>query len=452
MDQERWYLDWYDRTVRYAKRYLDPTRKIAITANPSYLATFDGQVAVLTAAPLLSRMTPFVILSFPDVSILPSLPWAGRSLHEIALTSMKAANPFGGYAVSEIEDGDFLFHLGPNGSDFVVHGAGWNAFVGPAPSPLPMAEQTTGIGAALAVILAAAHLFRNPFAAFAESFVCNAYHWREAVAESPTLGRDVPLGHVFVAGLGSVGSSALYFLSLVTRDFSATLVDMDKVEVKNITRSPIFSAEDARLDRAKVTSVEAFLRSAGVANVRADPVALDASHCWTERQSGTPDILVAAANERNVRYHIETAYPPIQIYATTGNNWQTTLITHIPGDQTCSLCLFPPEPTYAPMACATDTVAPTPAQPHEQVDAALPFLSFIAGLMTAAEILKLTLPEYSVARNKTSLYLRDRPILLQTPIVHRQGCMCETRSRSVHSAMTEGSLFAGRSLFSLGTR
>ncbi len=453
MDQKHWYLEWYDRTVRYAQRTLDPVRTVAITASTPYLTTFDGQVAVLTAASLLARMTPAVVLSFPDVTLLPELPWAGRSLHAVALAEMKAANPHAGYAIRSTEEGDFHFHLGPDGADFVVHGAGWNAYVGPAPSPLFAVDETNGMGAALAVILASAHLFRDPFAPFAVPFVCNTFDWQEVAAtRMPAFRRDRSLGHIFVAGLGSVGSSALYFLSLVTRNFSATLVDMDKVTIANITRSPIFSAEDARLEVAKVASVGTFLRNAGVTNVRADPVALDESRFWTDRQAGTPDLVIAAANERNVRYHIEMAYPPIQVYATTGNNWQTTLIKHVPGDDTCSLCLFPPDPTSAPMACGTDGAARQPIQAGEQVDAALPFLSFAAGLMTASEIVKLAIPELPVIRNRVSLCLRDRPTMLQAPIAHRSGCTCEARSRTVHFAMTDGSLFAKRSLFGIGAQ
>lgn len=446
MDQEQWNIEWYDRTLRYAQRYLDPARTIAVTAAPSYLASVDGQVAVLTAASLLSRMTPSVVLSFPDTAILPELPWAGRSLRETALASMRAANPFAGYAVRDLKDGDFRFHIGPAEAEFIVHGSGWNAYVGPAPSPIPDAAHTNGMGAALAVVIAAAHLFRVPFAPFAVPFLCNAFDWREeATIAAPVAITGALLGHVFAVGLGSVGSAALYFLTMATRNFRATLVDMDRVKVKNITRSPIFSAEDARLDLPKVSSVAAFLKGAGVHDVEHDPVKLNESALWRDRNSGTPDVVISAANEFNVRYHIEMGYPPIQVYATTGKNWQTTLLRHLPGDAACSLCVFPPDPSSLPMACATD--GDGAAEAPDQVDAALPFLSFAAGLMTAAEILKLGVENYDATRHKITLNLRAEAAIAKSPLQHRRGCTCETRSRSVHRTMVDGSRYEGFSRF-----
>ena len=196
----------------------------------------------------------------------------------------------------------------------------------------------------------------------------------------------------------------------------------------NLTRSPVFSAEDARLEIPKVVSVEAFLRKAGVQHVSAEAVALHASSIWCDRPPGSPDIVVSAANEFNVRYHIEMGYPPIQVYATTGKNWQATLLRHVPGDESCSMCMFPPDPTSRPMECATDSAIV--ADGSEQVDAALPFLSFAAGLMTAAEILKLGTKDYVVPKDKVSLNMRSETTLVKSPQRHRKGCACEIQKQS----------------------
>src|SRR3546814_7450791 len=63
---------------------------------------------------------------------------------------------------------------------------------------------------------------------------------------------------------------------------------------------------------------------------------------------------------------------------------------HVPLQGPCSLCLFPDSGPVALTACATGKVV-SPVN-GKRIDAALPFLSFAAGLMTAAEILKLALP------------------------------------------------------------
>src|SRR5205807_10596227 len=103
-----------------------------------------------------------------------------------------------------------------------------------------------------------------------------------------------------------------------------------------------------------------------------------------------------AANEDNVRFQIESDMPPVQVYGTTGKNWQASVVRHIPMRDPCSLCLFPDRGPELAMACATGTVV-SPVD-GKQVDAAQPFISFAAGLMAAAEILKLGLRGYPFAK------------------------------------------------------
>ena len=213
MDKEQWYIEWYDRTIRYAQRRLDPSTPIALTADKSFIQSIDGQIAVLTASNILSRMSPSVVLAFPDVGIVSCLPWSNMSLHQAALSGMRAANPHAHYPVRDLDPGDFRFHVGPCGAEYLVHGTGWNAYVGPGPSPLVDVSETNGIGAALAVIIGAGQLFRAPFASFAEPVVCNAFDWEITASTSPAKA-NIPIGELFAVGLGSVGSAALYFLTL----------------------------------------------------------------------------------------------------------------------------------------------------------------------------------------------------------------------------------------------
>jgi hypothetical protein len=443
MDQEQFCDLLNDRLRRYGASPLDPEQTITITASPDYLAGYDGQVAALVAGNLLGRLSPSVQIGYADIPIHPRLPWAGRSLVRHVVDGMTAANPFGTFGARPLTPGDYRFHLGSDGSEAIVHGAGWNAYIGPTPSPLVPIRSDVGIGAALAVVLGAAHLFRTRFGAVIDSFACNAWDWTgtpKGVDFSPV---GTSLGHVMTAGLGSVGSAANYFLALATRDFRASLIDHDHVGVSNITRSPIFDDAHAKIAVAKVDAVAAFLRGAGVETVIVDPVPLHVSELWKSREVGTPDVLISAANEFNVRYHIEMGFPPIQLYATTGRNWQSTLMRHAPGAKSCSLCVFPPDEEFAPTACATDGSATSRAVVEEKrTDAALPFLSFAAGLMTAAEVLKLTAPNYPFSTERVMLGLKGQPLLVGTPIPHRTGCLCESRNKVVHRATIAGSRYA----------
>lgn len=443
MDQQEFYDRLNDRMRRYGASPLDPTQVITITAEPGYLASYDGQVGALVACNLLGRLSPSVQLGFTDVPIHPRLPWASRSLVKYALEGMTAANPFGNYRAQQLIAGDVRFHLGPDGYEAIVAGCGWNAYIGPAPSPLPPIKSDVGIGAALAVVLGAAHLFRTRFGAMTDPFACNAWDWTDVPHPADFSPVGIALGHVMTAGLGSVGSAANYFLALATRDFRASLIDPDGVGIHNITRSPVFTDAHAKIDLAKVEAVAAFLRGAGAGHVAVDPVPLHESTLWNSRETGSTDVLISAANEFNVRYHIEMGFPPIQLYATTGRNWQTTLMRHLPGGNACSLCVFPPDENFAPMACATDGfTAPHPVIDENRTDAALPFLSFAAGLMTAAEVLKLSAPGYPFSAERVMFGLKSQPLLAGTPIPHRTGCLCAGRQKRVHEAAIAGSRYS----------
>jgi hypothetical protein len=157
MDKQDWYDQRDDRTLRYGARRLDHARRIALSATPDYLRRYDGQVAAIVAANLLSRMTPSVAISFSDVELHPALPWRG-SLHEFLLAQMHAADPYGSFMARNRTPSDFCFHLGPGIAANVAHGTGWNAYIGPGPSPLPAGDDLNCVGASLAVILLSAPL------------------------------------------------------------------------------------------------------------------------------------------------------------------------------------------------------------------------------------------------------------------------------------------------------
>lgn len=440
MKEEQWRNERDDRTLLYAKRRLDPNRWTALTAPFSHVERYDCQVWLLTAANLLSRMSPSVALSFPDTPVHPALPWTNGSLHNLILSQMRAADPFGKYEVRPIAMTDYRMHFGPEGAHSnIIHGSGWNTYLGPSPSPLPESEDTNPFGPAFAAVVAASQLFVHDFSPPKTPITMNALTWREELAPAnPPVPQEV-LGDIWVVGAGSVGTASLYFLVLANRPFRSMLIDMDRVKRWNLNRSPIFSEAD--VGQYKVDVAKAFLEQAGITDVKTQTAPLHEVEAWSSRRPGTPDVMISAANEQNVRYHIESMCPPVQLYGTTGRNWQFSLIRHIPLVEACSCCLFPPDAPSAPMACAT--VPPNPEDTdQEQADAALPFLSFGAGLMTAADILKLSLPGYPFTPNNVSLATRPKPRLSAFHLPQQQNCICRQRSEGVHRKMIKDNRYA----------
>ena len=67
------------RTNIYGRgaRPLDPWRWITLTIDPAYAESCAGQMALLTAANLIGRMTPSVAIDLPEnIKVRDPLPWA----------------------------------------------------------------------------------------------------------------------------------------------------------------------------------------------------------------------------------------------------------------------------------------------------------------------------------------------------------------------------------------
>ena len=443
MNEQNWRKERDSRSLRYAGRVLNPEDWITLRADQCYAERYDGQVAILTAANLLGRMSPAVALDIPSVPLVAPLSWVGPTLPEVLLDLLRRADPYGKFCRRSPRKNDYVIHLGRTSpTDLVVHGSGWNCYCGPSPSPLADDQTVNPVGPALAAIFAASEAFRTNLAAPPEKTLLNALNWQFAALEPDFAPLSLPqptLGTLWTVGAGSVGTAILYFLSLATQDFSSGVFDMDTVKIHNLDRSPLFTADDVQ--KKKVVVTERYLNQAGIKTIQAEPHALDESELWRSRDQGTPDVLIAAANERNVREFIENDFPPVQIYGTTGRNWQATVIRHVPLHDPCSVCLFPAT-SHEPTACATGGVTVERENGKKQVDAALPFLSFAAGAMAAAEILKLGLPGYPFTPNRVTLntYPAPRPVL--APLSIRENCLCRRRSTSVHRKMIEGTRFS----------
>ncbi len=437
-----WLNERNDRSLRYAGRVLPPQLPILLRLPGESAASYDSQVSVIVAATLLSRMTPAVAFDVPAVDIAAPLPWAGINLRDRLCEVAFAADPGGAFEARGARDGDYVLTFGKEQSAAIVHGAGWNAFVGPGSSPLPDDVAPNPIGPALASVVGVARLFALQMKPMDGPHLLNAFNWKNEILQGNIhydLTRD--LGSIWTIGTGSVGTAALYFLTLATQRFSSVLFDLDFVKIHNLDRSPIFTARDANLETRKVHSTEAYLRSVGVRDVTPVPEPLDKSNIWLSRRAGTPDLVIAAANERDVRSLIERSAPPLQIYGTTGANWEASVIRHVPFVDACSCCLFPPNIQELPTVCASaEMAAPTG---EETVDAALPFLSFAAGLMAAAEILKTTLPGYPFSPNRTTLYTHPKvmPRVVSSRMAFRTNCICGSRLASVHHKMIAGTKF-----------
>ena len=446
MQEQQYDERWSDRATRYPDSTPLPAGvTVHITVDPAYAKTYAGQVAAVTAASILGRMAKSVAIKVPPEPVSHLLPWKGETLNEVVSQTLADTHQYGQYVSREAEPGDLRVFIGPDGEGIVVHGIGWDAYSGTGNSPLDSQDDQNPFGAAFAAIMAAARIQIEPEAEEFAPITVDTYMWRTGIQSQPrpTKPTEFEVGQLWCVGVGSVGSCALYFLSLATRNFHAVLVDRDNVKVENVTRSALFTWQDAAQETPKVQVSERWLEQAGVREITAHNAWLhELSKEWEDRRQGTPDVLISAANEYNVRSTIETYFPPVQIYATTGKSWQATLLRHVPMKGLCSLCVPGSQRISAQPLCAT---GPSVDETAHEDDVALPFLSYAAGLMTAAEIAKLAITGKEITVNRVFFQPRDPDVFQALALPKKQGCMCQRREKVQYRNAIEGSRFSGLS-------
>ena len=443
MQEQQYDQRWSDRSARYPDSTpLAAGLTVHITVDPAYAKTYAGQVAAVTAASILGRMAKSVAIHVPPEPVSHLLPWKGETLNEAVRQTLADTHQYGQYVSREAEQGDLRVFIGPDGEGIVVHGIGWDAYSGTGNSPLDSQDNQNPFGAAFAAIMAAARIQLCPEAKEFAPITVDTYTWSTCIQSHPrpTKPTGFEVGQLWCVGVGSVGSCALFFLSLATQNFHAVLVDRDNVEVENVTRSALFTWQDASLGIRKVQVSERWLHRTGVREITTHNVWLhELSKEWMQRPQGTPDILISAANEKNVRSTIENYLPPVQIYATTGKSWQAILYRHIPMKEPCSLCVPGSQKISAPPICAT---GPSVYETAHEDDVALPFLSYAAGLMAAAEIAKLSITGKETTANRVLFQPRDPDVFQSLALPIKQGCMCQTRDNALYRTLMEGSRFA----------
>lgn len=214
--------------------------------------------------------------------------------------------------------------------------------------------------------------------------------------QEPGVPSAVNLGTVELAGVGSIGSALLYVLDMLPVQAELALIDHDIVEFENLNRSPIFTAADADVgDRTKVAVGEQYLAAHDSISVQAFPERYGATQA---QDSLYPDIVLPEVDDDRAREDIQYSRPPLMIETTT-NGTAVNVRRQIPIQEACLLCHFPPDETSYSPACAmaeVDTQGATADNENggESGDAALPFVSCLAGVLLAGELMKTQYDDY----------------------------------------------------------
>jgi len=444
-----------DRTRRYlGGRFFDAVR-IGVAISEEVAQTYSGQVLALSVANLLSRFCRHVSLIIPAVSLHPLLVRSGMTtLLDRIHAEMHGANPFGDfeYCNSFGRGIDYLLQLGTpevgaSHPDLVVDGDGWIAFIGQnSESPFAGHNGLNPIGPTAAACLAIADIFkvftyvRADFRIRERLLSLFDFASADMTLAPPISPAMIQLGSAQMIGVGSVGSAILYLLSLMPVKGRIDLIDHQKVEWVNLDRSAIFMTSD--LDRPKVDVGKEWLINSGV-QVATYPMTFSEFTKINGRGKPAPDLILLLANEDNVYTVLQNNFPPLVIYGTTTSGWGVNLGRHIPLQGECVLCRYPNHavPSYR---CSTTEIV---SSEHERVDASLPFLSLMAGVLATAELLKAQMDGYPFHGNFAYLDLMGPLERIEVAQRNKQAdCMCSQQSPKIYRQCIKNSRWARLSI------
>ncbi len=450
--------EFYDRSQDRTRRYLGgeffESARVALTMSPEIARSYSGQVLALSTANLLSRFCRHAYIAIPDVSLHPYLvrPAATTLLKRIE-QEMRGANPFAEYQYGDsfARGADYTLQLGDTeiaglDADLVADADGWNAFIGhEATSSFSNHSSLNPIGPVAAACLAVADVFKvftNAPASYrikGRVFSIFDLSLTDSVQVHPTLPSNLSTGTTQMIGVGSVGSAVVYLLGLLPITGNLTLIDHQDVEYENLDRSPIFMMSD--VGRSKVDVARDWLAPGQLLGT---PYPVNYSEFIEKygRGNPSPDLVLLLANEENVYSVLQNNFPPLVLYGTTTAGWGVNLGRHIPLQEECVLCRYPNQgkPSYK---CSTTHIT-TAAQ--ERVDASLPFLSLMAGVLATAELLKAQIDGYPFHGNYAFIDMMGPAETVQVQQRHqRANCICSQQSRAIYEKCIAGSRWASLS-------
>ena len=381
------------RSVEYVRRSIDNLLPVHVAIDrPSSLGA-PGQLALLALVNQLARVSRRISFSLavPEAAVLVRTPFAGDTLREALLATAHDIDPCGDFVISSRPSyptiaiglgadvgGNLDWYLGANRAVAYLQR-----------EPVAFGEAAATLrGAALSSCLGAAAVFRQQLGLPVASRILSA--WTLAEGDNAALGPDslerTDVGRVLMIGAGAVGASLAYWLNAFGvdgRDW--TVVDGDAVELHNTNRGLVFIPCHAGwptgspLKKAKVVA----------------PLISGSTPCdtWYHECEGlrgqTFDVVLALANDYDVRQRLTQLNVAISLQATTGENWLSQLHRHILGRDGCIWCrtgeIRPPR-----FGCSTTNLE---LPDGSRSDAALPFLSAASGLMLATALQRLAIGE-----------------------------------------------------------
>ncbi|MDP9474310.1 MAG: ThiF family adenylyltransferase [Actinomycetota bacterium] len=241
----------------------------------------------------------------------------------------------------ELEDANF---------SVAVSAVGWSGYVGRLPAEI-IGDDPNPIGPYVAACLGAGEVFKHVRAVrpdaggFVERMWLDAYEMRvrEEPAPGPRLPTQLHSPAAALAGVGAVGSAflhALYPIQGLKADLTLVDNDPEGIDHTNLNRYAIFGRAHGEGRYLKASTAATLMEGSGV---NARPVD-DSWQAWRAEDPGRPLGLVISAVDRNkARHAVQDALPRLILGAATNEMRAQVNLYDVLGGGPCLRCRNRPE-------------------------------------------------------------------------------------------------------------
>lgn len=434
VDSETFYILRDDRTLRLVGKSDYRNKAVLITIGDES-QTLNGQTILLSASNLIARFCRNIDVlcdeSIDTIHISPK--FYCQKVVDTTMKMLKSIDPYGNFRIVKKPKADYdaVLAVGtpsPRVSpDVWINSNGWIAYISKTEIDLPVdRKKQNPIGAGAAACFGTGEIFKHLLCVEDENqyieevtFSSLDYSMNCADFFNPDLPKDVPLGNVQMVGVGAIGSGVVFFLCMLPITGFLTLIDYENIDVSNLNRYMIATLDDVGMPKVKVATEYLDHHQIKIASHQCKY-----NEYTKNKGAGNFDVVLPLVDNNETRHQVQMNMPLLTIYGTTGE-WAFTIGRHKALEHDCLICRYPNVESIDE-SCGIATVSErTEKGSLEEHAAAVSFVSALAGVLTAGELIKKNIVGYPFTKNFFQADMFTSPVYARHIQRNRKSeCIC----------------------------
>lgn len=436
VDCETFYGLRDDRTLRLVSK-ADYRNKAVLVTIDDELQTFNGQTMLFSTLNLVARFCRNIdVLCDEGTNTIHISPkFYCKKAADTTVNMLESIDPCGNFRIVKKPRVryDAVLTIGTSSPqispDVLINSNGWIAYIGKTETDLSTGgKKQNPIGAGVAACFGTGEIFKRLLDVedknrYIEKVAFSSldYSMNHTNFLNPDLPKDALLGNVQMVGVGAIGSAVIFFLCMLPIKGSFTLIDYESIDTSNLNRYMIATVDDVGTPKIKVADQY-------LSHHQIDITSYECKYneYVKEKGAGKFDVVLPLVDNNEARHQVQMNMPLLTIYGTTGE-WALTIGWHKALQHDCLICRYPDAGSVDERCGITTVSERTEKGSIEEHPAAVSFVSALAGVLTAGELIKRSIEGYPFTKNFFQVDMFGSPIYARHIQRNRRvECICGT--------------------------